>query len=315
MPDEIASLKRRLGGGIRGRLDLGRIGTLVAIVAATSSLRAFRNQRPFDSRLGRRMKARPSSSVLSSRSTQVLARIRHVVALTLLLGLASLHLTSRVGAQQVHACFAPAHHAGPTCTDQIVSAIAGAHQVILVQAYGFTSAPIAKALAEAHKRGIDVRVILDKSNLNEGYSSTTFLEHMGITPLIDSHHAIAHNKIMVIDAREVITGSFNFTKAAQEKNAENVVFINDPATAKAYTQNWKDHAAHSMAASQLEHRASAVLDYAESPSGVVTGNRKSRVYRWPRCPGSGRIAVRNRVEFPNVQAAQAAGYRPAHNCP
>jgi hypothetical protein len=258
------------------------------------------------------MKPWPSSSVLSSRSTQSLASIRHVVALALLLAFAFLHLTSRVGAEQVHACFAPEHHGGLTCTDQIVSAIAGAHQVILVQAYGFTSPPIAKALADAHKRGIEVRVILDRNNLKEG---AAFLQHMGITPLIDSNHAIAHNKVMVIDVREVITGSFNFTKAAQEKNAENVVFINDPATATAYAQNWKDHAAHSMAATQLEHRASAAWDYAESPSGVVTGNRKSHVYRRPGCPGSGTTSAGNRIEFPNVQAAQAAGYRPAHNCP
>jgi phosphatidylserine/phosphatidylglycerophosphate/cardiolipin synthase-like enzyme len=187
--------------------------------------------------------------------------------------------------------------------------------LILVQAYGFTSAPIAKALADAHKRGVDVRVILDKSNLKEGYSSAAFLQHMGVAALIDSDHAIAHNKVMVIDGREVITGSFNFTKAAEQKNAENVVFINDPAMATAYAQNWKDHAAHSVAASQLEHRASAARDYAEPPSGIVTGNRNSHIYRWPRCPGFGTVATRNRVEFPNVQAAQAAGYRPAHNCP
>ena len=207
---------------------------------------------------------------------------------------------------------APDHHGRPTCTEQIVSAIAGAHQSILVQAYGFTSAPIAKALADAHKRGIEVRVILDRNNMKEG---AAFLQHVGITPLIDSNHAIAHNKVMVIDGRKVITGSFNFTKAAEEKNAENVVFITDLATATAYAQNWKEHAAHSVAASQLEHRTSAAPDYAESPSGVVTGNRKSHVYRGPGCPGSETIAARNRVEFPNVQAAQAAGYRPAHHCP
>jgi phosphatidylserine/phosphatidylglycerophosphate/cardiolipin synthase-like enzyme len=231
------------------------------------------------------------------------------------LSLAFPGLARRLGAQQVRACFAPEHHGGTTCTDQIVTAIASAHKLILVQAYGFTSAPIAKALADARKRGIDVRVILDKSNLKEGYSSAAFLQHMGIAALIDSDHAIAHNKVMVIDAREVITGSFNFTKAAQQKNAENVVFIDDPATATAYAQNWKDHAAHSVAANLVEHRGSVTRDYAEARSGVVTGNRNSQIYRWPACALSGTIAARNRVEFPNAQAAQAAGYRPAHNCP
>jgi phosphatidylserine/phosphatidylglycerophosphate/cardiolipin synthase-like enzyme len=42
----------------------------------------------------------------------------------------------------------------------------------------------------------------------------------------------------------VITGSFNFTKAAQEKNAENLLIIRDQALATQYTQNWQAHAAH-----------------------------------------------------------------------
>jgi phosphatidylserine/phosphatidylglycerophosphate/cardiolipin synthase-like enzyme len=253
-----------------------------------------------------------------SQPTSLRLPTRPAVAVTVLLAFASFGLPRRLEAQQVHACFAPEHHGGQTCTDQVVSAIAGAHQLILVQAYGFTSAPIAKALTDAHKRGIDVRVILDKSNLKEGYSSAAFLEHMGITPLIDSNHAIAHNKVMVIDAREVITGSFNFTKAAEEKNAENVVFIDDPATAAEFAQNWKDHAAHSAAANSVEHRASSARYYAAARSDLVsgvTGNRKSHIYRWPGCPTTGTIAPQNRVEFPNAQAAQAAGYRPARDCP
>jgi len=218
--------------------------------------------------------------------------------------------------ETIHPCFTPEYHGGPSCTDQIVSAIGGAHESILVQAYGFTSAPIAKALGDAHKRGVHIRVILDKSVLKEGYSSATFLQHMGIPPLIDSHHAIAHNKVMVIDTREVVTGSFNFTKAAEEKNAENVVFIDDPAVARVYAQNWTDHAAHSVTANGAdERRSSGAPAPGDQSSGSVVGNLKSHIYQWPGCPSFGTVAPRNRVEFPNAQAAEAAGYRPAHNCP
>jgi len=110
---------------------------------------------------------------------------------------------------------------------------------------------------------------------------------------------------MVIDGHEVITGSFNFTKAAEEKNAENVIFIDDPAVAAAYVQNWKDHAAHSVAANQVEPRSSAAP---ETPPSAVVGNRKSHIYQWPGCPSFGAIAPKNRVEFPTTKAAQAAGY-------
>jgi phosphatidylserine/phosphatidylglycerophosphate/cardiolipin synthase-like enzyme len=61
-----------------------------------------------------------------------------------------------------------------------------------------------------------------------------------------AEHAISHNKVMMIDGEIVIMGSFNFTKAAQEKNAENVLIIRDPALATQYTQNWKAHAQHSQ---------------------------------------------------------------------
>ena len=54
---------------------------------------------------------------------------------------------------------------------------------------------------------------------------------------IDAERAIAHNKIIVIDGALVITGSFNFTKAAQQKNAENLLLLRDAALAAQYAQN------------------------------------------------------------------------------
>jgi phosphatidylserine/phosphatidylglycerophosphate/cardiolipin synthase-like enzyme len=126
------------------------------------------------------------------------------------------------------------------------NAIAGAKTSILVQAYSFTSAPIAKALLEAHKRGVQVQVILDKSQRTEKYSSADFLANQGVPTLIDANHAISHNKVMIIDGETVITGSFNFTKAAQEKNAENLLSIRDTSLAAQYTQNWQAHVQHSQ---------------------------------------------------------------------
>jgi phosphatidylserine/phosphatidylglycerophosphate/cardiolipin synthase-like enzyme len=131
------------------------------------------------------------------------------------------------------------------CAEAIVAEISTAKSTILVQAYSFTSAPIAKALVNAHKRGVDVRVVLDKSQKSEKYSSADFLHHAGIPLLIDSAHAIAHNKIIIIDDREVITGSFNFTKSAEENNAENLLIIRDAAVADTYLSNWRLHAEHS----------------------------------------------------------------------
>lgn len=130
-------------------------------------------------------------------------------------------------------------------TDAVVAALDRATNSILVQAYSFTSAPIAQALVDAHRRGVGVKVILDRSQRTEKYSEADFLKNQGIPPLIDAEHAIAHNKVMVIDHYLVLTGSFNFTKAAEESNAENLLLINDPVLAGRYAANWQAHEEHS----------------------------------------------------------------------
>lgn len=133
-------------------------------------------------------------------------------------------------------CFTPEQN----CTDMIVSAIDQAKSQILVQAYSFTSNPIAKALSEALKRGVDVRVIFDRSQFrSKGFSAARMILDYKIPTYIDYQPEIAHNKVMIIDGKTVITGSFNFTRAAQARNTENVIIINDTALAKKYIANWK----------------------------------------------------------------------------
>ena len=122
----------------------------------------------------------------------------------------------------------------------IINAITQAKKSIKVQAYSFTNADIAKALLDASKRGVEVKVVLDKSQETEKYTSATFLANAGVPVRIDDDFAIAHNKIMILDEETVITGSFNFTKAAEERNAENVLVIRgNKDLAKLYLQNWQ----------------------------------------------------------------------------
>jgi phosphatidylserine/phosphatidylglycerophosphate/cardiolipin synthase-like enzyme len=89
------------------------------------------------------------------------------------------------------------------------------------------------------------RTVLDKSNRTDKYSAADFLANSGIPTQIDAQHAIAHNKVIVIDGEIVVGGSFNYTKAAQEKNAENVEVTCDKAMAAKYTENWQTQARHS----------------------------------------------------------------------
>jgi phosphatidylserine/phosphatidylglycerophosphate/cardiolipin synthase-like enzyme len=122
----------------------------------------------------------------------------------------------------------------------VVQTIEAAKSSILVAAYSFTSKPIAKALLQAHKRGVKVQVVVDKSQKKERYTSATFLANVGIPVRVDSLYAIMHNKFMVVDGKTVETGSFNYSAAAATRNAENVIVIRDnPAVANAYQREWQ----------------------------------------------------------------------------
>jgi phosphatidylserine/phosphatidylglycerophosphate/cardiolipin synthase-like enzyme len=55
----------------------------------------------------------------------------------------------------------------------------------------------------------------------------------------------AHSKIMIIDGEIVITGSFNFTRSAGDKNAQNLLVLGDKILAAKYVENWKVHWEHS----------------------------------------------------------------------
>jgi phosphatidylserine/phosphatidylglycerophosphate/cardiolipin synthase-like enzyme len=63
----------------------------------------------------------------------------------------------------------------------------------------------------------------------------------GVPTWIDAAYQIAHNKIIIIDGETVITGSFNFTRSAEEYNAENLLVIRDPSLAARYEANFQEH--------------------------------------------------------------------------
>jgi phosphatidylserine/phosphatidylglycerophosphate/cardiolipin synthase-like enzyme len=145
-------------------------------------------------------------------------------------------------------CFTP----GQDCTGLIVTQIGEARSSIRVQAYSFTSVPILSALKRAHGRGIDVRVIVDKTSAGKqrsgpSYTAASYLTNAGIPVWVDTTVSIAHNKVIVIDGKIVITGSFNFTSAAQKRNAENLLVIRDEDLAQLYGENWGKRQAASHA--------------------------------------------------------------------
>jgi hypothetical protein len=229
--------------------------------------------------------------------------------------LASLgHAAETVSPARVAVYFSPNGGA----TEAVIRELNAAKTQVLMQAYSFTSAPIAKALVEAHKRGVQVLAVLDKSNETDKYSAATFLSNAGMPPLIDDQHAIAHSKVMVIDSETILRGSFNFTKAAEAKNAENLLVIKEaPELVTAYEQNIRTHAAHSHPYRRQASISSAgpVPAAQAGGNGEVHGNKHSKIYHLPACPGYAGMNPTSRVTFSTEAEAQQAGYRKAKNCP
>ena len=136
----------------------------------------------------------------------------------------------------------------------VIAAIRDARRQIRIQAFSFTHRAIADALIAAHQRGVDVVLIADSEQSDR--ISTSVVRHMasaGVPVYLDAEHASAHSKVMIIDADSapvVITGSYNFTHAAQYRNAENLLILRgNPSLAQAYAVNWRYHREHATALS------------------------------------------------------------------
>lgn len=143
----------------------------------------------------------------------------------------------------VQVLFSPWHDAQAA----LVELIRSARQSIRIQAYVFTSRTLARALLEAHRRGIDVQVLTDAEQLGRMVNSQIpKLAAAGIPVGVEVRYAAAHNKILIVDGDSdepiVATGSFNFTYSAQARNAENLLILRgNRALARRYVDNWVRH--------------------------------------------------------------------------
>ncbi|HBN22280.1 MAG TPA: phospholipase D family protein [Holosporales bacterium] len=127
--------------------------------------------------------------------------------------------SSETEAPKINICFSPEGQ----CEKLALFAINQAKKEILVQCYSFTSKPIANALIEASRRGVSVKVLFDRSQLKAPYSQIHNLTKSGIKTKVDYVQGIAHNKVIIVDQSKLISGSYNFSAAANTKNSENML--------------------------------------------------------------------------------------------
>ncbi|BEO69150.1 hypothetical protein SMQE31_46580 (plasmid) [Serratia marcescens] len=143
-----------------------------------------------------------------------------------------------VAAPSVEAGFSP-EGSGLTL---VLTTLGSAQHSVRLMGYSFTAPEVVRALIQAHRRGVDVKVVLDdKGNRNRsGQAAMNTLVNAGIPVRTNSHYAILHDKVMIVDGRTVETGSMNFTRSGATRNSENVLVIRDmPALAQQYLAHWQ----------------------------------------------------------------------------
>jgi phosphatidylserine/phosphatidylglycerophosphate/cardiolipin synthase-like enzyme len=145
-------------------------------------------------------------------------------------------------------CFSP----DGNCLEDMLTALEHAEGEVRIQVMNFTLQRLADALIQAHGRGIDVEIILAQSHQESADDPDVCqddewseliayrLASAGIPVWIDAEVRTAHNKVMIIDRRLVIGGSYNYTYSAESRNAENVTFTWSLEFADAYLANWQE---------------------------------------------------------------------------
>jgi len=139
----------------------------------------------------------------------------------------------------------------------LLRVIGGARESVRVQAYVFTSRAIAKGLIEAHQRGVRVEVLADAGmNRREKGNVIPVLLEANIPVAFETAYAAAHNKVLIVDpesaACTLVTGSYNFTWSARNRNAENVlVSRGNCALVGVYLENWHRHRANAVVVKRL----------------------------------------------------------------
>ena len=127
--------------------------------------------------------------------------------------------------------------------DIIIKNISNAEISIDIMMFAFTNKKIANALLKAKKRGVEIKITLDRvqNRYQRKYSVYNYLKDKGIDITLENSKRKLHNKIMVIDSKIVITGSYNYTRQANLMNNENILVIKDEIIANKFIEKFKEY--------------------------------------------------------------------------
>jgi len=110
-------------------------------------------------------------------------------------------------------------------SNRLVELIDDAQQSVYLLAFSFTSDPIAAALLRQHQASLDVRGVVESSQVNASGAETAWLQQAGVDLRLDGNPDTMHHKVLIIDGEILVLGSYNFTRSAEEQNDENLLVL------------------------------------------------------------------------------------------
>lgn len=111
------------------------------------------------------------------------------------------------------------------CEDRIVAFLDHAKKTVYIAVYSITNTKIGEAIARAHQRGIEVKILTDAAQAFVKGGLALHFKRCGIPIKLHTVHKLMHHKFAVIDGIIVISGSYNWTHAASKRNSENCMFF------------------------------------------------------------------------------------------
>lgn len=122
---------------------------------------------------------------------------------------------------------------------RLVALLRGARQSIDVMAFSFTSDALAEAMLDRSREGVTVRGVFDEGQANASGAEFSRLQQAGLDVRLERSDGLLHHKVIVIDGETVITGSYNFTRSAEEQNDEAVLILHDAELARQYLEEFE----------------------------------------------------------------------------
>ncbi len=139
------------------------------------------------------------------------------------------------GGISIECYFAPEDHV----EREVVAELRAAERTVDFMAFSFTSEPIAEEMARRMAEGVRVRGVFEARNANSRYCRDDYLRDKGAEIHLDRNKYTMHHKVIVVDGETVVTGSYNFSKSADEKNDENVLVVHDRGIAARYLEEFE----------------------------------------------------------------------------